>query len=241
MPLHQCEPRDWRAVQSARADFIVNAIRQTIPPGSLWHEKRFALAQLESLVIASPGGLYSVDTFDATDSKFSSRDSIQVLGDLAVRVSHIAGTHELLTHSDIERIIETSNAEFETQLALERASMTTSFRRVTCTVDFNSPMDDVQKHARSLFDVVAAKLGYSPTFHPYVVSELWLRQGLEVSHEDARSAAEFVFISPLPVEKVTQHIQTAVGSLQTLSAPGIHGILPGMSNVYGLHFVGRRF
>ena len=44
------------AIQQARSDYLVDAIRNQLPPSSLWHEKLFALSQIENLAITTNSG-----------------------------------------------------------------------------------------------------------------------------------------------------------------------------------------
>jgi hypothetical protein len=234
-----------RAVQAARADFLTNALRKHLPPGSLWHEKRFAAAQLESLVIVSTGGMYDVDTFDRTDLTFAPREEIAAFDDLGIRVRHQEDTHETLSEVAIKEILQSANLDFETLLADERGALTSSFRRITCTIEFTSPDDDIQRHAQTLIAKVAAVLDLPVTYIPYVARDLWLPtsdypDGREMP-ENARRAFEFVLDEPWGTELLTQRIQSAIHANRRLSARGLHGTVSSDPPINDLHLIGRYF
>jgi len=234
-----------RAVQAARADFLTNALRDHLPPGSLWHEKRFAVAQLESLVIVSTGGMYNVDTFDRTDWTFTPQEEIVAFDDLGIRVRHQEDTHESLSEIAIKEILQSANLNFETLLADDRGALTSWFRRITCTIEFTSPDDDIQRHAQTLIVKVAAVLDLPVTYIPYVIRDLWLPTSdwahSSESPEDTRRAFEFVLDEPWGTELLTQRIQSAIHATPRLSARGLHGTVSSDPPINDLHLIGRYF
>lgn len=242
----ESRPIDRKIVQQARADFIIQNIRDRLPNSTLWHAKRFALAQLESLVVVSTGGLYNIDTFDATESDYSPRGDFTILDDLAIRIIHVDGTHERLNAHDVEQVITAANREFETILSVDRHSVVSVFRRITCTIQFDSASDNIDGNARELFGIVADKLGYQLSYLPFSATDVFLPdsdfRNLPESPECAGRAAEFIFDVPLAVDDVTKHIQSAVQSTGSLRPPGIIiGTMSGIEYVQRLQFVGRRY
>lgn len=236
---------DPMTVRWSRADFIINAIRQHLPQGSLWHEKRFMKDQIESLVLVSTGGVYSVDTFDVGDSDCSLPDSTIVVGDLGVRVLHQTDTHQLLSCFEIDRIVNNANTAFETLLKRDPRSVTTSFTRVTCTMEFKRHTRSTQESAQQLFQLVADAIGYPLVFTPYVSQEIWVPEAEYLEYEESldpsRSSAELVMDCPTCAEAVTRRIQTLLGSSKSLRPSGIHGQFSGVPSISDLHFIGRSF
>ncbi len=238
-------PADWKLVQQARAEFIVQCLRKHLPESSLWHEKRYALTQLELLAIVSIGGFYYVHTFDETAAGNASFDGFTILDDLAIRVEHIPGSRKTLKERDIEQVIFRANSEFESVLADDRQSLTSVFKRVTCTLSFHAQSEEVEEEGRSLLVTVAKQLGYQLHHVPYIINDIWLPSsdayGMKQAAEHAGAAGEFVFDQPLAVEQVTQQIQSILQTDKSSRAPGIHGRIPGMNHVWDFHVVGRRF
>ena len=110
MGLFSRRPKDWQIVQQARADFVVNAIRDRLPASTLWHEKRFALAQLESLCIVSTQGVYTVNTFDPSAPDFTPSDDLITIDDLALRVSHDSCSHKGIDPHELNPLIVAANS-----------------------------------------------------------------------------------------------------------------------------------
>ena len=230
-----------QTIQQARADFVVNRFREKLPASSLWHEKRFALGQLESLAIASSGGLYYVDTFDASRAQ---RGDVVVIDDVAIRILHEPDSHTALDNEGVRLLIQMANSEFNALLA-SGCDATAAFRRVTCNIEFKSTSGDVELNGRKLLDRVADQLGFPLTHVPFEPSDIFLptsRNFYESQAKDYASiAGEFIFEERQPVERVTHLIQSVVQSHFSLLPPGIHGTIRGLVNVDRLHFVGRFF
>ena len=102
---------------------------------------------LESLVIVSTGGIYSVDTFDTTVNDHA--EGVSVGGDLRIRVRHDPRTHRFLADQDIEQLLHTASSDFDSVHAQDRNSATTAFRRVTCVMEFTSPTEDFNQFLNS--------------------------------------------------------------------------------------------
>ena len=241
------EPRDRNAFQLARADFIVDALRQNLAAGSLWHEKRFALGQLESLVIASTGGMYYINTFDPSDPRLAHRHAMTVFGNLGIEVAHEVVTHETLTQADVERITTAANCDFEDMVSKSGDAVISGFRRVTCNIEFASPDDDTERYAAFLFDEIAQAMGYPLTFRPFVFGEIFLPSvdptwpAVTQCRDFARSAAEFVFENPLPVNAVTERFQSLVNGDGSLSELVLTAGNAGRRGIKCLECVGRYF
>jgi hypothetical protein len=220
--------RDGSAIQRARSDFIVNALRHNLPSGSLWHEKRFARGQLESLGIASTGGMYDINTFNPSNEQLAPRQAMRVFGDLGIEVAHVEHTREYLTPEDIERITITADSDFEALIFNDREAVTSVFRRVTCNMDFVSPDDDVDGYAAWLFGEIADSLGFPITFRPLVFGEVFLPSSdlrdLKQNRDWAYCAAEIIFESPLPIGTVTERFESLVNDNATTSVLNRLGI-----------------
>lgn len=247
MPLRMRDPRDRNAYQSARSDFIVDTFRNHLAPGSLWHEKRFALGQLESLVIASTGGIYYINTFDRFDPQLAARPTMTVLGDLGIEVAHDSLTHEALTPGDIERIIVAANSTFEILVSNEGAAIISGFRRVTCNIEFASPDDDTERYAALLFGEIAKVFDYPITIRRFVPREIFLPPGdptlpdMQLNRDFARSAAEFVFENRLPVKVAIERFQRLLNDCGSLRELNITANSASRHEANRLECVGRYF
>ena len=237
--------RDRSAIQLAHSDFIVNALRYNLPSGSLWHEKRFARGQLESLCIASTGGMYGINTFNPSDEQLAPRQAMRVFGDLGIEVSHVEHTHEYLTPEDIERITVAADSDFEALISNDREAVTSVFRRVTCNMDLVSPDDDIDGYAAWLFGEVADSLGLPITFRPLVFGDVFLPSSdlrdLKQNRDWALCAAEIILESPLPIGTVTERFESLVNdnaSTSVVSRLAAHSGHPGINR---LDCVGRYF
>ncbi len=240
-------PADAKAIQQARTDFVVNAIRQRLPDGLIWPEKRCNAAQLDSLSILSTGGIYSVNSYDVTSPKFARSESDMIHGDLGIRVCHMAESHEALSAADIEQIVRESNHQFDALVAADRHSITTSFARLTCVVQFRWPTGDIETFARNCLQQVADLLGYPLTYEPWSTRRFWLPtsdwyDAQEYREDTVERPGEFVFDQPLAVEAVARTIQSVMPSKgKQLRPPGIWGKIASLEQLSGLTFAGRSF
>lgn len=238
-------PNDRPAILRSRADYIIQKLRVNLPPSSLWQEKRFAISQLESVVIVSKGGLYTVDTFDPLASDFKARPEIILLSDIGISVQHSPGSHNALSQKLIEQLIYEASAEFEQLLTTDRQSTTSMARRITATIEFSVPQGSIDEIAFESFTEISRRLGLKLSFIPYITQDCWLPDShfynATFSTEDGRSAAEFLFPGPVLFNVVESRINNAFSSSGTIRAPGLHSSFSNRDRTVGIHFVARSF
>lgn len=237
---------DAEAIRQARADFVLNAVRQRLPDGLIWPEKRSNATQLDSVCVLSSGGVYFFDSYDVRSPKFSHSEGIVIHGDLGIRICHMAESHEALSAADIEQIIRDSNHQFDALVAADRHSITTSFARVTCVVQFQWPTGDIETFARTCLQQVADLLGYPLTYEPWSTRRFWLPtsdwyDAQEYREDTVERPGEFVFDPPLAVEDVERTIQSVMPYSGQLRPPGIQGKISSLDHVTSFNFAGRSF
>lgn len=231
----------------ARADYIIQSVRAHLPPSSLWHEKRFDRAQMESLVVVSTGGLYDVKTFDRTEAEFHESLGMFHFSDLGFSVQHVPGSRNTLTMAQMERLVRDANDEFNQLVASDRVTAISMIRRVTVTIDYCLPVAQHDDFARTCFSNIAHRLGLQLTYVPYITRDCWLPDSdfynASACSEESRSAAEFVLSSPEYVDTVDAMIKSSFDGYGTgtIRAPGIHATMPGGEQPYDIHFVGRSY
>lgn len=238
-------PKDRLNVSLARADYVIQRVRANLPPSSLWHEKRFARAQLESIAIVSTGGLYDVNTFDRSAPDFDASREMLHLSDLGVSLRHVPGSHNSLALAQIERLVQDASDEFDHRIATEGVLTTSRIRRLTVTIAFSLPGANIGEFAHDSFFEISRRLGLELTYVPYITSECWLPDSdfydATFSSEDGRSAAEFVLPEHQTFETVEAMIKSSFAASGRLRAPGIHAQIPKLDQPYDIHFVGRAF
>ncbi len=136
MPLFSTRPKDRLNASLARADFIIQKLRERLPPSSLWHEKRFDRAQLESIAIVSAGGLYDVNTYDCSSPDFDGSREMLHLHDLGISLHHVPGSRNTLALDQIERFVRNASDEFDQRNTSDWVATISMVRRVTITIGF---------------------------------------------------------------------------------------------------------
>lgn len=239
------QQNDRNTVGLARADYLVQKFRSNLPPSSLWHEKRFAHAQLESIAIVSAGGLYDINTFDRFSSAFKARPEMLVLPDLGISVTHVDGSNEALPKASIERLLLDASDEFDRLLAADRVSAISLIRRVTVTIDFSLPSLNVDEYAHETFTEISRLLGLELIYVPYVTNDCWVPDSafynVTFSSENGRSAAELALPEPLTFEEFEHSLKSSFSSSDTIRAPGIRTGFPGRDQPWNIQFIGRAF
>lgn len=232
-------------IQFARADFIVRAIRERLPPSSLYHDKLGSLSQVENLVISSTGGMYGVIIHDATKLQ-ALRPDILVCGSLKILVVHVYGTHRQLRDLDLAEIVEAANRDFDVLLTRNQDAVTSVFRRVTCGIHFRAAHQNLNLQGQGLLERLGEILQWPLTYVPYVAHELWLPSpenfGLEEDRtSDIERAGEFIFDTPLSAAEFSARLQAAAMSGRPRAIRGIRGRVPSIPEIQSLNLVGRYF
>lgn len=245
MTLSSRRPKDWQIVQQARADFVINAIRERLPASTLWHEKRFSFPQLESLCIVSTQGVYDVDTFDLSAADFTQAEGFMTIDDLAIRVRHDARSHNGIENRELQSLIRAGNSDFNAALAENRDSITSTLGRVTCVIEYQSPTEDVERCGEELLDFVSTAMQWPLNYVPYITNDIWLPTSeiynVRLLPKYGRAAGEFVFLKPFAATDATRQVQSFLKSTGTLRLPGIHGTIPEIEYLQDIHMIGRRF
>lgn len=245
MGLFSRHPNDWQVVQQVRAEFIINAIRNRLSESTIWHEKRFAPSQLESLCLVSPHGVYYIDTFDAKSPKFPPDKRFTVVDDLAIRIRHDARSHPGIGDQSLQQLIQTANAEFNALARQDRDSLTGAFRRLTCVLEAYAPTETFEHDAKIVFETISHFLNCEFSYLPYNLKEVWLPTSdlydAKPSPDHQRLASEFLFDHPREVANLTTSVESLLQSTGSLRAPGIQGTIRSVAQRTAVHLIGRRY
>ena len=228
------------AIQQARSDYLVDAIRNQLPPSSLWHEKLFALSQIENLAITTNSGSLDIVTFDMSHDSYRPDASILEFGNLGIFVSHLSANLPL--HSDeLQRQFVTANSRFDGFASDQLHDVINHYRRLTCRIEFRSPDGAVDSHGKRLCSSVAKLLNLPVQYEPFdfaKANDLDVYEGTEWLEGAARSA-DFPFEKPLSELSVRDRLSRL--NLDGESLRNIYASCPQNPEIYSLNFVARRF
>jgi hypothetical protein len=228
-------------IQRARADCLIQSLRDALPPSSLWHEKRSALSQIEFLAITTSSGHLTVITWDLTSDSFRPHSDVYAYGNLGVLVRN--GNHLLLDQNHIREILDDANAKFEKLLTLDTNAIFNRYLRLTCLMDFTSPDHDVNLHGKRLLTMVAKKINLRLVHQPFdfegstgiavAEDEVWL--------DGAASAADFLFDRSVREEEVFDRVKNLDLANQQFDPRRIWATVADHPEIHSLDFVSRCF